>query len=260
VATSRSSAAIAEANGEAGKTAEKPAEAKEALRITRIQVETLRVPIVGTAPLISHRFDEKARKAMLEKQTARKSLREVRNPQAEYEASLYRINLNETQLNDGPAKRGRPKAAPVVEAYGFPASAFRKATIGAARFYDKSVTMRGLTQMFMVKGIITKSDPLALVVIEGEPEPREDTVRLPNGNAEVRFRAMFVEWTAMLEFEYVASSIEDESLLSLIAAGGQFVGVGDWRPERVGQFGTYEIDDTGIEKISRPLGGSVGGA
>jgi hypothetical protein len=43
-----------------------------ALRINRIQVETIRVPIVGTAPLISHRFDEKARKMMLEKQTARK--------------------------------------------------------------------------------------------------------------------------------------------------------------------------------------------
>jgi hypothetical protein len=202
------------------------------VQIQRIQVERIFVPIVGTAPLIVHRFDEKARRMMLEKQTARKSLREVRDPQAEYEACLYKISRN-----------GQEK-------YGFPASAFRKATIGAARFYDKSVSMTGLRQMFMVKGVLTKADPLALVEIEGKPEPREDTVRLPNGNAEVRFRAMFAEWSAMLEIEYVASSIFQDSLLSLVDAGGQFVGVGDWRPEKTGQFGTYEISgDIQKEKV-----------
>ena len=197
----------------------------DVVRIQRIQVERVLIPIEGTAPLISHRFDEKARRQMLEKQTARKALREVRKPQEEYEACLYRM-----ALADG------------GECYGFPASAFRKATIGAARFYDKSVSMTGLRQLFMTKGVITKADPLALVELEGEPELREDTVRLPNGNAEVRFRGEFEEWGAVLDVEYVASSIDRDSLLSLVAAGGRFVGVGDWRPERTGQFGTYRID------------------
>lgn len=208
-----------------------------AIRIQRIQVEKIFVPIVGTAPLIVHRFDEKARKAMLEKQTARKSLREVRDPQAEYEACMYRIAVDNGKKGTG-------------EAWGFPVSAFRKATIGAARFYDKSVSMTGLRQMFMVKGVLTKADPLALVAITGTPELREDTVKLPNGNAEVRFRAMFPEWSAMLEIDFVASSIEEESLLGLVEAGGQFVGVGDWRPEKTGQFGTYEIGGT-VEKLRR---------
>ena len=216
------------------------------VRINKIQVERIRIPIVGTAPLISHRFDEKARRQMLEKQTARKSLREVRDPVAEYNASLYRIAKD--GATDGPKVAARPPEE--GDLYGFPASAFRKATIGAARFYDKSVTMRGLTQMFMVKGVITKADPLALVPLVGTPEMREDTVRLPNGNAEVRFRGMFDEWETLLEIEYVASSIDEESLLSLVDAGGQFVGVGDWRPEKTGQFGTYEIGGV-VEKVRK---------
>lgn len=203
-----------------------------AVQIRRIQVEKIRIPIVGTAPLISHRFDEKARKQMLEKQTAKKAMREVRDPVAEYQACLYRIAENGDEV------------------FGFPVSAFRKATIGAARFYDKSVSMTGLRQMFMVKGIITKADPLALVRIDGDPEPREDTVKLPNGNAEVRFRAVFEEWAVELEIDYVASSIDEESLVSLVDAGGQFVGVGDWRPERTGQFGTYQIGGA-IERVAR---------
>jgi hypothetical protein len=101
--------------------------------------------------------------------------------------------------------------------------------------------MTGLRQLFMIKGLITKAEPLALVELYGTPELREDTVRLPSGVADVRFRPMFVEWSAELEVEFVASSISEESLLSLIDAGGQFVGIGDWRPERTGQFGTYEI-------------------
>ena len=31
-------------------------------------------------------------------------------------------------------------------------------------------------------------------------------------------------------------------MLSLIDAGGMGVGVGEWRPERDGDFGTYRVD------------------
>jgi hypothetical protein len=35
-----------------------------------------------------------------------------------------------------------------------------------------------------------------------------------------------------------------ESVLSLVEAGGMGVGIGEWRPERKGDFGTYAIDET----------------
>lgn len=42
----------------------------------------------------------------------------------------------------------------------------------------------------------------------------------------------------------VTSSISFESVISLIEAGGIGVGVGEWRPEKRGDFGTYQIDST----------------
>jgi hypothetical protein len=45
-----------------------------------------------------------------------------------------------------------------------------------------------------------------------------------------------------LEVSYVTSMLTRASVLSLIDAGGMGVGVGEWRPEKKGDFGTYQVD------------------
>lgn len=42
----------------------------------------------------------------------------------------------------------------------------------------------------------------------------------------------------------MTSSLSRQSVLSLIDAGGMGIGVGEWRPEKRGEFGTYAIDVT----------------
>lgn len=205
-----------------------------AVMIDRIGAETLRVPIIGTAPLIVHNFSEKSKRQMLEAQQGKKKVKEVRDPQAEYEASFYRIWKDETG----------------EEAYGFPVTAFKAATTGAARFYGKDVTMTSLRQFLFMRGVMTKADPQMLVEIIGEPELREDVVRLggPSRSADLRYRPMFPTWSCTLTVTYVTSSISRDSVLSLIDAGGMGIGVGEWRPEKRGEFGTYMIDTTkGVE-------------
>ncbi len=201
--------------------------ATETVQLNKIDAETLSVPIVGTAPLIVHNFSEKSRRQMLEAQQGKKKVKEVRDPRAEYEAAFYRI-----AREDG------------ADGYGFPVTAFKAATTGAARFYDKSITMTGLRQFMFMRGIITKADPQPLVEIIGEPEMREDVVRLggPSRSADLRYRPMFPEWSCVLTVTYVKSSIDRNSILSLIDAGGMGIGVGEWRPEKRGEFGTYQID------------------
>lgn len=198
-----------------------------AVQLNRIDAETLSVPIIGTAPLIVHNFSEKSKRQMLEAQQGKKKVKEIRDPQSEYEAAFYRI-ANE----DGPEK------------YGFPVTAFKAATTGAARFYDKSVTMTALRQFMFMRGVITKSDPQMLVEIVGEPEMREDVVRLggPSRSADLRYRPVFAEWSCVLTVTFVQSSIDRNSILSLIDAGGMGIGVGEWRPEKRGEFGTYQVD------------------
>lgn len=197
------------------------------VQLTRIDAETLRVPIIGTSPLIVHNFSEKSRRQMLESQQGKKKVKEIRDPRAEYEAAFYRI-----AHEDG------------TEGYGFPVTAFKAATTGAARFYDKSVTMTALRQFLFMRGVMSKGDPQMLVEINGEPEMREDVVRLGGASrsADLRYRPMFPEWSCVLEVTYVKSSIDRNSVLSLIDAGGMGIGVGEWRPEKRGEFGTYAVD------------------
>jgi hypothetical protein len=103
------------------------------IQIDRIAAETIRVPILGTTPLLMHRFSEKAKRMMLDNMQGRKTPKAIKDPQAEYEAAFYR-------LADGAA--------------GFPAVAFKDATTKGARFYGKQVTMTGLRQFLFISGEI----------------------------------------------------------------------------------------------------------
>lgn len=205
-----------------------------AIVIDRIGVETIKVPIIGTSPLIVHRWSDKAKRQMLDAQQGKKKVKEHRDPQADYENSFYRI-----------ADDTNP------DRYGFPVTAFKQATIGGARFYDKSVTMTALRQAMFFRGIITKADPQQLVEIHGEPHMREDVVRVGQGT-DLRYRGEFTEWTTELAITFVTSMLDRNSLLSLVEAGGMGVGVGEWRPQKSGEFGTYVIDDArSVEVITR---------
>jgi hypothetical protein len=199
-----------------------------AVAIDRIDLETMLVPIIGTTPLSCHRFSEKARRAMLDAMQGRKSVKDFKDPQAEYQRSLYRL------------KDDRP---------GFPVIAFKAATIGGARFYH-GITMTSLRQSIFMRG-----EPGAdgsLVPIIGEHVMREDCVRVARGGTDLRYRAEFPEWTAVLEVSYVTTALTGGSVLSLINAGGIGVGVGEWRPEKHGDFGTYRIDDSRDVEVIRP--------
>lgn len=194
--------------------------------LSRIAEETLNVPIIGVSPLIIHKFSEKAKRQMLDAAQGRHTPKQPKDPQAEYESALYLLE------NGG---------------FGFPADAFKQATVGAARFYGKQLSMTGLKQFIFFRGEIG-DDGRALVPIQGEPQMREDVVRIGRGGHELRYRPQFYPWSAVLSVTYFTSVLTRESVLSLIDAGGLAVGVGDWRPERDGTFGTYKIDtDVEIE-------------
>lgn len=199
------------------------------IQIDEIAAETISVPIIGTAPLIVHRFSEKAKRQMLDNMQGRKSPKEVKDPQAEYEAAFYRL------------KDGDP---------GFPAIAFKAATIGGVRFYGKNITMTACKQFMFFRGEIS-DDGRAMVRIEGEPRMREDVVTVGRGGSDLRYRPEFLEWSTTLTVVYVTSALTRGSVLSLIDAGGMGVGVGEWRPEKDGDFGTYRIDPTREVEVLR---------
>ncbi len=201
----------------------------ERIEIDEIASEKIRIPILGTTPLIVHRFSEKAKRQMLDNMQGRKAPKETKDPDAEFEAAFYK-------LPDG--------------RYGMPAVAFKSATIGGCRFYGKSITMTAARQFIFVRGEIG-DDGQMLVHVKGDPIMREDVVTVGRGGTDLRYRPQFTEWSTTLEVDYIKSALTRASVLSLINAGGMGVGVGEWRPEKSGDFGTYRIDpDRDVEVVA----------
>lgn len=179
------------------------------------------IRVEGTAPLIVNRFSAKARQMMLDKQMGTANVREAKNPEQLYEASLYPL----------PGDR-----------YGFPATGFKAAIVDGARYFKGSkLTMTDLRQMIFVKG--ETSD--MLVPVDGTPKMREDPVRNATGVADIRFRGEFWPWSATLDIVYIPSHFKLGSLLALIDAAGMG-GIGEWRPaskqSKTGMYGTFQLD------------------
>lgn len=96
-------------------------------------------------------------------------------------------------------------------------------------------------QSIFMKGEFSKIEGQQLATIVGEPHMREDMVRV-GMTTDLRYRPEFTEWSTEIEVTFVKSMLDRESVLSLIEAGGMAVGIGEWRPEKGGDFGTFGID------------------
>jgi 3D (Asp-Asp-Asp) domain-containing protein len=200
-------------------------ETSKPITIIRLARRSIIVPIVGLTPLIVHRFDEKARKIMLDKmmqgdKATTKAKKDPKDPHAEFMASRY-------FMADG--------------GDGFPATGFKAAMVDSARFFGKDVTMVQLRQVLYVRG----EGAAQLVAIAGDCTMREDAVKVGMGGTDLRYRGMFAEWSAALEVSFLESQIDVNSVVNLVDAAGNG-GVGEWRPSspkgKTGTYGQFAVD------------------
>lgn len=191
-----------------------------AVSIRRLDRVVFEVPIRGTAPLIVNRWSEKAKAMMLEaQQTKARAKKDPKDPVANFEASRYR-------MPDG--------------SDGFPAPAFKAAIVHSARLFD------GITQV-MVKQTVTVigEGTDQLIPLEyGSVRMREDTPRNASGVADLRYRAEFWPWSALLRVRTIGGQFDLDSVFALVDAAG-IGGVGEWRPtspkSATGTYGTFEV-------------------
>jgi len=191
-----------------------------AIVLRRIKQSIMEVPIVGTAPLIVNRWSEKAKQMMLDAQQSNtRPRKQPKNPEELFLASQYRF------------EDGR---------HGFPATAFKSATVGAVRRFEGITLVLAKASLF----VVGEGQHQLVELDVGEPMMREDTPRNANGVADLRYRASYWPWAATLHVKYDATVFTDESVIALVEAGGMG-GVGEWRPSApkslTGTFGTYEV-------------------
>lgn len=181
------------------------------LTLPKPSIAPVIVHVAGTSPLISHRWSDKAKKQMLDKQMKKASkAKEAKDPEKDYEESIYRLDS------------GAP---------GFPAVAFKAAAVRAGTYADMKMTyLRGA---FHVSG--------ELVEIDGEPRMREDMVRVQQ-TADIRYRAEFPNWSAAVPVELNETALSVEQLVNLFTIAGFAVGIGEWRPEKNGQYGRFNVE------------------
>lgn len=214
----------------------------EMIQIKPIEIRKSVVRVVGDTPLIMHAWSEKAKKMMLDAQMGKKAIKkEAKNPVADFIDSMYWLsgkpNIEGKSVEE--CEQLFEQAIADGATFGFPVTAFKQAAISGAyrqKWVKDKASLRG--EFFI------DSDENGLVQIHSDaPVIREDCVRIGQGTADLRYRGEFDNWYADLVISYnVNGQYGFEDIVNIINAGGFFCGVGEWRPERDGQYGMYHVD------------------
>lgn len=210
----------------------------EPVEIKPLDINMVKVRLVGDTPLIVHAWSEKAKRQMLEAQlkTAKGKAKPVRDPFAEFMDSMYWL----TEKPEESTPEAFEKALKNGAKFGFPVTAIKQAGNSAAYRLGYVKNQMGLRGSYRI--IAEDAD---YAVIEGcTPIMREDMVRIGQGSADLRYRAEFQNWHMDVILSYNANGEYSlEQLLNIMNLGGYACGVGEWRPERDGSFGTYHIEE-----------------
>ena len=185
----------------------------ESVTIPAIDIRNITLTLIGDAPLIVHKWSEKAKRQMLEKQTkAARTAKEAKNPEQDYMDSLY-------VMEDG--------------RYGFPAIGIKAAAVSACRFVE-GMRMTEARGAFHINA--------ELLPVNGTPTMREDMVRVGMGVADLRYRGEFkLPWSIEVPIAYNAKFITVAQIVNLFNNAGFGVGIGEWRPDRDGQMGRFHV-------------------
>ena len=223
----------------------------ETFQIPALNSKLMKVKIKGTSPIIFHKWDEKAIKMILDKQLKKAQKgREVRDPQADFISSFYKNADNQVYI---------------------PARNIKQAIVGSARFIN-GIPMTVLRGTVFVWGESDKQEVLLLnkgkpIVVSGKVKEfaegestvenivghdeedaniqmRQDMVTVGMGSADIRFRGQIQEWEAEVMIQYDADILSAEQILNLLQRAGFSQGLGEWRPEKNGSNGTFEVDST----------------
>ena len=198
----------------------KATKTQEALQIPPIEIKQAKITLQGTTQLLVQKFTTKSRRQMADKhQKKATGAREVRNPHAEFEASMYKT------------KDGK---------HAIPAAGLKKCAVSACRWIEGISMTRALGSFFVI------GNEEGLVPIKAsEPVMQEDIVRVGNfGNKkpDLRYRARYDEWSVAFNVRYNAKIISPEQLLNLYENAGFHVGLHENRPEKSGNtYGMFQV-------------------
>ena len=139
--------------------------------------------------------------------------REIRNPEEEYESSFYKN------------KEGK---------ISFPALSIKQAMVDSAR------NLEGVTMSLLRGALFVRGDTEGLIPVKYKTvEMRSDMVRVGMGTADLRFRGQVNNWSMEFVVEFNGDVLSPEQIVNLLQVAGFACGLGEWRPEKSGDFGRF---------------------
>lgn len=197
---------------------------------------TVRIGIESVSPLLVHNWSEKAKRMIRHKQFGKARLpKEAKDPVEDFEASLYRDAKAQTQ-------------------YGLPAGAFKAALVDAGALIEPKMVKRLKVAFHLLADGADASSGQPIIYITGQPEMHEAFPRISMGTTDLRYRAIFHQWGAVLAIRYNKLLITGEQIVNLVNLAGQTMGVGEWRPSsprsRTGTYGLWSVVQSEEEAAS----------
>ncbi len=195
------------------------------VEIRPINNKRIMIPIKGESEFVSHAWDKRSRESMLlvQQGVPKPKKKPIKDPVADYGFSMYWISKEPAKMTEAAIKKGK---------FGIPTIAFKCAAVDACSQID------GITKVLARSVIHINGE---FVEIKGKPHMREDMVRVGMGSADIRFRAGFDPWAVDLDVTYNADVLSAEQVVNLFNLAGFGVGVGDWRPQRNGEYGRFSV-------------------
>lgn len=235
---------------------ELPEKATQRVEIKKVPIKRARIKIVGDTPLLVHAWSEKVKKQLLDgmrdpDKDKKKKVHEIKDPFADFVEAAYWI----TPM---PQVRGLPEAKQIelfekaIEEgaqFGFPTVAIKKAAVMAcyrAGYIKSTKLMSSLFHVNAVNGAhVGSSQELAILELEEPPECSEDVVKVgpfSNRVPDLRYRPSFRNWSIELELSLIETGMFTmDDIVNAIEMGGFMNGIGEWRCERDGEFGSYHV-------------------
>ena len=240
------------------------ASAKELIKIEPLKKKIVKLRIIGDSPLITHNWDVKAQRAILESEMGIKKVEKLKkNPYEDFASSLYWLDKMPEKIT----KETLDEAIGNNARFGFPLTGIKQASISSAFRLKWSKDKASLRGIFFIEpemngyysgDLEVSEDEKSIHIIPNvfHPEPmveihyerltmRRDMVRVGMGSADIRYRGQFDNWYADLTISFNENGQYNlDQIMTMINAGGYTCGLGEWRPEKDGQYGQYHIEES----------------
>ena len=210
-----------------------------AVTIKPIREKTTVIRLIGDTPLIVHKWDEKMKRMLpagkaaygssdITEKAEHPGMWEIKGKPEEYTEEAFLA-----ALNNGAE-------------FGFRVESFKQAAIDAAYTKKWIPNKKGVKGLFFIEPDAVDDEGYQLVKVQGDwPVMREDVVILSgmSRTPDLRWRGQFTHWYVDLKVRYDADGIYTlQDIINMLNAGGHYNGVGEYRPEKDGQFGMYHVE------------------